>query len=343
MNRKLKAKLGAAIFALALGSAPVLAHPPIPERSAHAEKTAFEADRADILAMAGNYKVRFDMQESTPWNADYEPRERKISGGHEVVRVIEDSGKKIVLQHLLVARMDDGTDFIVKHWRQDWQYEPAQILAYSDRNSWEYQPVSEKRRNGRWSQTVYQVDDSPRYASLGEWETQGGIRRWRSGWTWRPLARRDAVRDTPYDRYYAINRHSPTPDGWIHFQDNIKMGMVDGKLVPIVSEYVLNTYTKFDDYNVQAADDYWAKTKDYWAKVRNSWEEAFASGNGVTVEEEAQTGTVISGELLEMGTKIANGELDSDSASKKAVSLIANATRPGAVQTAKKVSKSEAY
>src|SRR5690554_5310549 len=191
MTIKLKTVLGTAIFALAFGSAPALAHPPIPDRSAAAEKSAFEADRAVILAMAGNFKVRFDMQESTRWAADYEPLDRKVSGGHEVVKVIEDTGEKIVLQHLLVVELDDDKDFIVKHWRQDWQYEPKKILAYADRNSWKYEPIDEKRANGRWLQTVYQVDDSPRYASLGEWETQGGIRRWRSGWTWRPLARRD--------------------------------------------------------------------------------------------------------------------------------------------------------
>lgn len=342
MSMKLKTKLGAAIFALTIATSPALAHPPIPDRPADVEKTAFEADRADILAMAGNFKVRFDMQESTSWVSDYTPRDRKISGGHEVVKIIEDTGTKIVLQHLLVVDTGDS-DFIVKHWRQDWEYEPEKVLAYSDRNSWEYQPISEKRRNGRWSQTVYQVDDSPRYAGLGEWETQAGVRRWRSNWTWRPLARRDAVRDPVYDRYYSINRHSPMPNGWIHFQDNTKMGMVDGKLVPIVQEYVLNTYTKFDGYNVQAAEDYWSKTKGYWADVRASWEKVFVSRNGVTVEEEAQTGTVISAELLEMGTKIADGEMEAAAAAKKARTLIANATKPGAVQTAQKASKSGEY
>ncbi|MEP2103595.1 MAG: DUF6607 family protein [Parasphingorhabdus sp.] len=342
MSIKYAAKLGTALFSLALITSPALAHPPIPDRPADIEKTAFEADRADILAMAGNFKVRFDMQESTPWTSDYEARERKISGGHEVVKIVEDTGTKIVLQHLLVV--DTGeSDFIVKHWRQDWEYEPEKILAYSDRNSWEYQPISEKRRNGRWSQTVYQVDDSPRYAGLGEWETQGGVRRWRSSWTWRPLARRDAVRDPAYDRYYSINRHSPMPNGWIHFQDNTKMGMVDGKLAPIVQEYVLNTYTKFDGYNVQAAEDYWAKTKDYWAEVRKTWETTFASNNGVTIEEEAQTGTVISGELLEMGTKIADGEMDAEAATKKARELIAKATKPGAVQSAQNGATSSNY
>ncbi len=339
MSIKHTFRLSTVLISLALITSPAIAHPPIPDRAADVEKTAFEADRADILAMAGNFKVRFDMQESTPWVSDYQARERKISGGHEVVKIVEDTGTKIVLQHLLVVDTGDS-DFIVKHWRQDWEYEPEKVLAYSDRNSWEYQPISEKRRNGRWSQTVYQVDDSPRYAGLGEWETQGGVRRWRSNWTWRPLARRDAVRDPVYDRYYSINRHSPMPNGWIHFQDNTKMGTVDGKLVPIVQEYVLNTYTKFDGYNVQAAEDYWIKTKDYWAEVRKSWDTAFASNNGVIIEEEAQTGTVISAELLAMGTKIADGEMDAGSAIQKAQQLIANATKPDAVLSAQNTKKS---
>ncbi|MEO1044121.1 MAG: DUF6607 family protein [Pseudomonadota bacterium] len=310
----------AAAVALALPTG-AMAHPPIPDRPADVEKAAFEADRADILAMAGHHKVRFDMQESTPWVGDYEPRDRKISGGHETVVVVEDTGTKIVLQHLLVVEIEGKDSFIVKHWRQDWEYEPAEMLVYSEPGKWSIQPVSEKRRNGRWSQTVYQVDDSPRYAGLGEWETQGGVRRWRSNWTWRPLPRRDATRDTPYDRFYGINRHSPTPDGWIHFQDNTKMGMVDGELKPIVQEYVLNTYTRYDDYDTAAAEEYWQSTANYWDIVRDEWEK-LARGGGIAVTEEAETGTVISAELLEMGTKIHKGEMDESAAIARAKELI---------------------
>lgn len=304
---------------------PAAAHPPIAERPAAQEKAAFEADRADILAMAGNYKVKFDMQESTPWVSDYQPLDPKVSGGHEVIRVIEDTGRKIVLQHMLVANAN-GTSFVIKHWRQDWEYEPEKMLTYADTNRWAYEAVDPKRAKGRWSQTVYQVDDSPRYAGLGEWETQAGTRRWRSSWTWRPLARRDAVRSPVYDRYYAINRHSPTPDGWIHFQDNIKMGMVDGKLAPIVTEYVLNTYTKFDTYDVQAADDYWAETAAYWQAVRDGWEDVADTKNGIPIEEEAHTGTVISGKLLTMADEIRRGEMTEGAAIAEAQKLIREAT-----------------
>lgn len=324
MNSRIIAFAAASLIALA--STTALAHPPIAERPTQEEAAAFEADRADILAMAGNFKVRFDMQEATPWTSGYTPLDRKISGGHEVVRVIEDTGRRIVLQHILVSEID-GKPHITKHWRQDWEYEPAKVLVYSDRNAWTWEDVPEKMRRGRWSQTVWQVDDSPRYAGWGQFEQQGGVRRWRSNWTWRPLARRDAVRNPVYDRYYAINRHQPTPDGWVHWQDNMKMGVKDGKLQPIVQEYVLNTYTRFDGYNVKAADDYWAATKDYWAAVRNQWDKVATTKGGIAIQEEAQAGTVISARLLTMADEIVEGKLSQTQAIAEAQKLIGDNTR----------------
>lgn len=316
----------AAASLIALTSTAALAHPPIAERPAAEESAAFEADRAEILAMAGNFKVRFDMQEATPWMPGYTPLERKISGGHEVVRVIEDTGRRIVLQHILVSE-HEGKPHITKHWRQDWEYEPAKVLAYSDRNAWTWEDVPEKMRRGRWSQTVWQVDDSPRYAGWGQFEKQGGLSRWRSNWTWRPLARRDAVRNPVYDRYYAINRHQTTPDGWVHWQDNIKMGLADGTLKPVVQEYVLNTYTKFDGYNVKAADDYWAATKGYWAAVRSTWDDIAATKGGIAIQEEAQAGTVISGRLLTMADEVVEGKLTEAAAIAEAKRLIGANTK----------------
>ena len=113
------------------------------------------------------------MQESTPWRSGYTPLP-KISGGHEVVRVIGDTGRKIMLQHLLVVDMGEGKKMVIKHWRQDWEYEPARVLTYSDRDAWTWTALSPEERKGMWSQTVYQVDDSPRY---GGWGKMGRCRR----------------------------------------------------------------------------------------------------------------------------------------------------------------------
>jgi hypothetical protein len=320
---RLKTMIGASLLAVVSAGSAALAHPPIAAEQATA---SFEQDRADILAMAGNYKVRFDMQESTRWDPAYTPLDRKISGGNEVVRVVADTGRKIILQHLLVVQ-DEGKDMVIKHWRQDWEYEPARVLVYSDTNTWKWEDVPEKMRTGRWSQTVWQVDDSPRYGGWGQFETQGGLRRWRSNWTWRPLARRDAVRHPVYDRYLSINRHQNTTDGWIHWQDNTKMGTKDGKLVPIVQEYVLNTYTKFDGYNVKSADDYWAATKDYWAAVRTEWDRIATEKGGIGIEEEAETGTVISARLMELANEVQAKTTTTAKAAAEARKLIGENTR----------------
>lgn len=331
MKRLTNSLFALPLMALALTAAPspALADAPVGERSEEIEAASFAADREDILAMVGDFKVTFDMKETTPWRADYTPIDAKISGGHESVRVIEDTGRKIVLQHLLVVGSDDNP-FVVKHWRQDWEYEPAQILVYDAPGKWVMQNVPEAMRKGRWSQTVYQVDDSPRYAGWGQWETTNGVRRWRSNWTIRPLARRDAVRDPAYDHYRAINRHQNFPGGWIHWQDNTKLKWVDGKAVPYVQESVLNTYKRFDDYPVSAADDYWTASATYWAAVRSEWEAALATHGGIAIQEEAATGTVISGELLEMGTKLLNGEIEEDAAIARAQELIREGTIKGA-------------
>lgn len=343
MKWSYKSKISAAVLAIAVIGSPAVAGDHQKQMTAAESQAAFELDRADILAMAGDYKVTFDMKETTPWRDDYEPIKAKISGGHESVRVIEDTGNKIVLQHLLVVG-DDDNPFIVKHWRQDWEYEPKQILVYAGRGKWVLEDVPEAKRKGRWAQTVYQVDDSPRYAGWGKWKTTNGVRRWSSNWTVRPLARRDATRDPVYDHYRAINRHQPMPGGWIHWQDNSKMKWVDGKAVPYVQESVLNTYKKFNEYPVEAADNYWAKTKDYWQVVRSEWDAAMVKHGGITVEEEANTGTVISGKLLEMGTKITKGEMKEEKAIAEAQSLIRDATSKKPVQSAsRQVAKSAGY
>lgn len=325
MKRHLSLLLAATLLSAPL-ALPAHADGPLPAKTAADEKAAFEADRASILAMAGTFKVTFDMKETTAWRADYTPIPPKISGGHEVVRVIVDTGRTIVLQHLLVVTDDKGKTFVIKHWRQDWVYEPATVLTYAGQGIWKLEDVPAAMRKGRWSQTVWQTDDSPRYGGWGQWTDEGGVRRWRSNWTWRPLARRDAVRKPPYDRYLGINRHSPSPNGWIHWQDNIKMGLIDGKVVPFVQETVLNSYVKDDQFDVAAADAYWAATKDYWATVRAGWDAAIARNKGVKVAEVAETGSASGERLMGFADDIQAGKLKSADAVAKAKAVIAEVT-----------------
>lgn len=324
MNHRIRAALVAMLITAAL-PAPVLADAPIVSASSEVEQAKFAADRRNILAMAGNYKVTFDFRETTPWQAGYTPIPPKTTSGHESVRVIEDTGRKIVLQHLLVVE-DNGKTQVVKHWRQDWTYEPDSVLVYAGQGKWNLEMVSDAMRKGRWSQTVWQTDDSPRYGGWGEWTVEGGVPRWRSNWTWRPLARRDALRHPVYDRYRAINRHSPTPTGWIHWQDNLKMGLRDGQLVPVVQETVLNSYERAGDYDVKAADDYWARTASYWAEVRRAWDEVISRSNGVTVGEVAESGSAGAERLMTIADDVANGKVGQTEAVRRARAVITEVT-----------------
>ena len=218
-----------------------------------------------------------------------------------------------------------------KHWRQDWRWEPTQLVAYESTGRWTLKAVSAANRKGAWSQTVWQTDDSPRYGGVGRWAYDHGVARWTSDQTARPLARRDAIRHPVYTWYVGVNRHALTPSGWVHEQDNAKVGVRDGKPVTYVHEAVVNTYDRFIQYPVAAADDYWAKTKAYWAEVRLAWDAVIAKGSGVRVTEEAQAGSVTGPRLMGLADDIVAGKISTASAAAEARTLIAGPARTRAV------------
>lgn len=300
--------------------------PAAPTISANALYGDYETDRKAILAMAGDFRVMFDFKETAAFVPDYELLKPKDSGGYEIVRVIADTGEYIALQHILVMEMDNGQTFIIKHWRQDWTYQPKTVLTYAGPGKWVLSPVGAAESTGAWSQTVWQTDDSPRYGGVGRWRYDGGDVRWTSDETWRPLARRDAVRNPVYNRYRGVNRHALTPKGWVHEQDNAKMGDRNGKLTTIVHEQVINTYRRDADFPVAKGDAYWAKTKTYWDAVRGFWDAAILAGNGVTVTEEAENGSATGPTLMGLADEIVTGTKTTESAIAEAKAAIATAT-----------------
>jgi hypothetical protein len=306
---------------LALGAAALLP-------AAAWAQTPFARDRQSILAMTGDYRVRFDMRETVPFLADYTPLEPKMSGGYESVRVAEDTGEHILLQHLLVAE-HEGQSFVIKHWRQDWTYQPSDVLVYTGENRWRVADVAPEARAGAWSQTVWQTDDSPRYGGVGRWSYDDGVVRWTSDETWRPLPRRDAIRNPPYRRLEGVNRHALTPTGWVHEQDNAKIGPRDGSDVTFVHEVVLNTYARSEDYDIAAADRYWAATQEYWAGVRAAWDQSIARGRGVYVEEEPNNGSVTGPRLMGLAEEIVGGNNQTGPALAEAQRVIGTATSGG--------------
>lgn len=275
----LASTIGTALCAVSLLTASATAQAPAPgsatETGQTAEQRKFAQDREAILAMTGDYKVQFKFTETVPFTEGYEPKEPYLSGGYEIVRVVEDRGDFISLQHILVV--GGAQKFPIKHWRQDWRYEPENVLTFIGGNAWEMREVSASERNGSWSQTVYQVDDAPRYGAVGTWSHKNGVSEWEPPAEWRPLPRRDMTKRDDYHAVVAINRHAITPDGWVHEQDNSKLAL-DGEPRVLVREIGVNTYVRSDAFPTEVGDEYWAKTAAYWAGVRSIWNDIEAAG-----------------------------------------------------------------
>ena len=297
---------------------------------ARAEPSREERDHQAILGMTGDFEVTFDFRETTVLQAGYKPIPAKAVGGEEVVRAIEDRPGKVVLQHMIVAVIDDKP-VVIKHWRQDWTYEPKSVLAYTAAGKWAVEPVPEAERKGAWSQTVWETDDSPRYGAVGRWTYDDGVAQWLSGETRRPLPRRDATRHPVYDHLEGTNRHILTPKGWVQQEDNEKVGAKDGKPVAYVRETVTNTYDRFEGFPAAAADAYWAKTSGYWAKVRAAWDQAIAKGRGVNVPEDVELGSVTGERLMDLADEVNDGKTPTADAAAKAEKIIADPAAPTAV------------
>lgn len=276
-----------------------------------AEASKFEEDRRAILAMAGDYKVTFDFTETVSFVEGYALKEPKLSGGHESVRVIEDRGDFISLQHTLVVGPDHAP-VIVKHWRQDWQFEPARVLVFIGGNAWEWRDVPAAERRGAWSQTVYQVDDAPRYGAVARWTYQDGLPEWTPPREWRPLPRRDMTTRDDYHAIDAVNRHVITPWGWVHEQDNSKL-VLSGEPTILAREIGVNTYHRFDGYPVSASEDYWAATGEFWAGVRAEWARIEAGNKRFAITLHGETEDLYQ-PLLALADQVEAGEKETKTA-----------------------------
>lgn len=255
--------------------------------------STLERDRRAILAMAGTYRVTFDFLEVAPFTAQDKPKAPYQSWGTEKVYVDSDAGKSISLVHILEMRMlrPDGSvsePIVTKHWRQDWQYEPETIVEHQGRDRWQRRSLAPAEKQGAWMQTVYQVDESPRYASIGRWEHSASFSTWLSGETWRPLPRREwSVRDD-YQVLIGTNRHTIGPFGWLQEENNLKTVLTEQRQIDpahpyVAREYGVARYERIRDADFAAADRYYERTKQFWGQVRSAWSDIFAKQGSATL------------------------------------------------------------
>lgn len=255
-----------------------------------------ERDRRAILAMAGQYRTSFDFIETIGFDPDYKVTQPYQSWTTEYVYVITDQPDYISLQHIIVMFFDseDGevsAPSVVKHWRQDWRYEDRDLNQYAGDNRWQLHRLSRKEAKGTWSQAVFQVDDSPRYEASGKWRHEGGHSSWVGGKTMRPLPRREySIRDD-YHALLGTNRHTITPFGWVHEQDNLKLVLdkKGNKLTAgsyVAREAGLNRYERIVDHDFTAGSDYWMRTSPFWAEVRSAWENILKRRNSLVLRQD---------------------------------------------------------
>src|SRR5688572_22664975 len=241
-----------------------------------------ERDRRAILAMAGPHRVSFDFLEVARFDPALKVDAPYQSWGTEYVFVAEDHPERIALQHVLVTRvlMQDGKasePFVVRHWRQEWRYEAADLLAYQGNETWARRAVDPAARRGAWVQSVLQVDDSPRYAARGRWQHTDSMSTWISDETWRPLPRREFSVRKDYQVLVGTNRHTITPTGWVQEENNLKLALKDKRY--LAREYGVARYERIRDYDFGPGERYFRQTEPFWAEVRAAWQEIYAKGS----------------------------------------------------------------
>lgn len=243
----------------------------------------FERDKLAILAMEGNYRIYFDFMETMGFVSNFSPQKPYQSWGTEFIKVIKEDKEFISLQHVMVMyfQADDGTisePFVIKHWRQDWKFQDDEIHTFTGNNTWVKQNLSKDKIRGTWSQSVYQVDDSPRYQGYGKWEHYENFSSWTSNETCRPLPRRELSVRNDYDALIGINIQTITPDGWIHEQNNKKV--VFGENISVVAKEIgLARYQRVKNFDWGPGNEYWNNTEDFWKEVRRQWNKKIDKSN----------------------------------------------------------------
>ena len=237
--------------------------------------TDLERGRAAILAMAGDYRVSFDFLETEVFGEQTEPGTPYRSWATERVIVLEDSEDLISLQHIIVMFfIDDAGEtqgpMLVKHWRQDWRYEPENALEFIGERQWVNRPLDEAKRANQWQQVVYQVDDSPRYAIHGTWTHTANYSTWDTQDAWRPLPAANSA--------YARLRRARWDQPHHHRAEGLGTSPRQPEDRPVRSrgsrrcqpgararEIGLNRYEHIVDFDFSMAETYWEKTGSFWA------------------------------------------------------------------------------
>jgi hypothetical protein len=227
-----------------------------------------QSGKKNIESLCGCFDVEFKYAETFSPDTSYKFHDREtISGGTEYIFPVINIDNRLVLQHLLVVT----DEIIVKHWREEWTYENPVIYNFKGNKTWIKEQLKPEQVKGRWTQSVWEVSDAPRYQGVSDWVNVDGKTIWQNT-AFAPLPRREYSVRNDYNILKRENRIIITNDGWIHDQNNEKIIRTNGTDKLLTEEKGVNTYTKINESACAAAKAYWEKNKLYWTKVRLIWE-----------------------------------------------------------------------
>lgn len=272
-----------------------------------------------IKGQCGCHEVTFEYAETFAPKKDYKFHDRKKTGGLEWVFVDEESKDKVVIQHLLVV----GDTMIIKHWREDWQYENTDLLAYQKEMDWKPLVLSKDQVKKQWTQKVFEVNDAPRYEGTAQWIHANGKHYWENT-TDAPLPRREYTTRSDYNVLRRTNHHEITDNGYIHEQDNDKViRSAQGDEV-LVKEKGLNIYSKTDDSKCKIASEWWAKNRAYWVDVRNVWGQILAQNKGLSLKSKSEDGKMMWKELDDLVEDFKKKNVTDSNARQTAIRTVIN-------------------
>lgn len=248
-----------------------------------------QADGKQVIdKLCGCFQVDFKYAETFSHDPAYKYHDREETGGTaELALPIGINDKKIVIQHLLIV----GANTVVKHWREEWSYENPVIWKYNGDRTWVKETLSADQVKGKWTQTVWEVADEPRYQGFSQFVNLDGKIIWQNT-TDAPLPRREYSVRNDYNILKRTNRLNITDSGYLHEQDNQKIIRSNGTDRLLVEEKGHNSYKRIDAKECTAAKEYWEKNAGYWGKVRTIWADYIATHDTISLK------TKIDGKLL---------------------------------------------
>lgn len=245
-------------------------------------------DKKQLENLCGCFEVSFKYAETFAPDRNYKFHDREdIAGVTELALPLELSDKKVVIQHLLVVSPTN----IVKHWREEWSYENPVIWEYTGDKIWTKKILPASAVKGKWTQTVWEVSDEPRYQGLSQFVNMDGKTIWQSTAD-APLPRREYSKREDYNLLRRTNRLNITDSGYVHEQDNRKIIRENSTEQLLAEEKGLNIYVRQPDTECAAARDYWEQTKAYWNMVRTVWNDY------VNTHDKIQLKTKVDGKML---------------------------------------------